>query len=596
MKFEENLYLGNRTGGLNTKQRPNKIKPTQSKSIISMDFDADSMRRAKGYTLFGTESDDTLTGKTLYRHTILAGQDVLVKTIGTFMKFYDDVDDAWYKMTDSTFTGDLRWSFFSFNGFLYGDNGTDDWVFWKGGVRSTLNGAVLAGAITIDLQVGHGARFPASGSIMIQDDVIAYTGVSGDQLTGVTGALAHPSGSTVILKVDSTTYSSLAQANQIVFFRNRSFMIDKEVPTIVRHSKLADNSNPETDLVDYAINGGISGDAGFGIAPEEIISLQVIITGNSTVILAAFCKDGNVYSFAVTDGTATTVNAFIPVRTMGTYPQARQLTCVVENDIAFIDRLGHTRTLAYGDVNTPLQVQTISQLIEPSLELVDFTNGAMAYSNRKLYQTGTSLGQSSNDITFYHDENYTAWGAYGHWDCVDFAPYNDELYGLSAVTGNVWKLNDGYNANGGTYYSEDHTGDLTWGKPHDYKSALKGRISGFITSNCNSYLDLFFDNSAIPITFLINGDNSNILGNVPNVSVGEVVFGQGVYGGGLPAGTVRKEFYAQFNLNDIPHFLKASIRTRIDDQDVDFEVNDFTVWAKLEGSNVWIETKVLQRI
>jgi len=595
MAFKEDLQISDLTGGLNTKQRPNKIAANQAKSIISMDFEANSMRRAKGFEIFGTESDDTLTGKTLYTHSILAGQDVLVKTIGTKIKYYDDVDDAWYLITDSTFTSDLRWSFASFNGYLYGNNSIDNWVFWNGSARSTLNGNILAGAVTIDLQVGHGARFPASGTILIQDDVITYGGKAGDQLTGVAGvSVNHSSGSTVILKLDSTTYSGLEQANQIAFYRNRLYMIDTDTPTMVRHSKLADNSNPETDLVNFTI-GSTTGDAGFGFAPREIISLKEIITGNSTSVLAAFCKDGTVYSFVVTDGTATTTNVFVPLRPIGTYPQAKQLVAVADNDVVWIDRVGHTRTLAYGDTNTPIKVEAISFYIEPSQELVDFTDGAIIFKDTKTYATGTSTGLTSNDITFYYDPNYTAWGAYKHWDCIDFAIYNDILYGLSAISGNVWKLDSTYSANGEIYYSEYQTGDLTWGVPHDYKSISKLRMSGFITSNCNTYIDLFFDNSATPITFLINGDNTDILGNVPNVSVGEVIFGQGVFGGGLPGGTTRKEFYAELRLNDLPKFLKMSMRIRIDDKEVDFEMNDCTIWAELKSQNVWLPSKILQR-
>ena len=85
-------------------------------SILGFDFDANSLRRAKGYTKLGTEDDSDLTGKSLYKHEILSGTDLLIKTIGTYIKYYDSVDDEWYKLTDSTFTADLRWSFETFNG------------------------------------------------------------------------------------------------------------------------------------------------------------------------------------------------------------------------------------------------------------------------------------------------------------------------------------------------------------------------------------------------------------------------------------------------------------------------------------------------
>ncbi len=592
--FKPDIQLRNFEGGLNTGVRPSKIKDNQMASLISMDFDANTLRRAQGFTLFGTESDSTLTGKSLYTHQILAGTEVMIKAIGTKLKYYDDVDDTWYLLTDSTFTADLRWSFATFNGYLYGCNGTDNWIFWNGGARSTLNGAILAGATTIDLQTGHGARFAASGTILIGDDVITYSGITTDQLTGVSGALAHASGSTVIQKLDSTTYSGLTKSSKIAFFRNRLYAVDETTPTFIRHSKLADNSNPETDIINFTVLGSGAGDAGFGIAPAEIISIIPIIGSSSTTLLACFCKDGNVYSFVVTDGASTTTNAFILIRTMGTYPAAKQLVCYAEDDIAFIDYLGHFRTLKYGDVNTPVQSRNISDDIDNSLETMDFSDGHIVFHQRKLYGTGMTENANSNDLTFYHDAYYNAWGSYGHWDVVCFAIYNTELYGLSTITGNVWKLNDGYSANDETYYSENVMKELDWGFPLIYKTALKIRLRGFISSNCDSHFDLFTERSGTAkFKFLLNGDNTNITGLAPNVAIGSVVFGKGVFGGGLPSGSNRREFYAELQLNDLEPFLNLTIKQWIDALEVDFELEDLTIWSKLEGQDMWIREKTL---
>lgn len=593
MKFNPLYTIRDLTGGLNTKQRANKIQDNQLQSIISMDFSANSLRRAPGYEKFGIEPDDDLLGKTIYTHSILAGQQVLVKSIGTFLKFLDRVDNTWYKLTDATFTADLRWSFDKFNGYLYGQNGTDNWIFWKGSTMTTIVNAVTSASVVIDLPAGKGNLYPASGTVMIQDEAIPYTGKSGDQLTGCTIVEDHPAGSTVILRLDSTTYSGLAKATQIAFFRNRMYLIDKDTPTIIRHSKLADNTNPETDLVNFTIAAAGAGDAGFGIAPDQIIAIRPLINGNSTSVLAAFCKDGTVYAFVVTDGASTTVNAFVPMRTMTTYPANNRMVTVVENDLMMADQLGHVRTLGYGDVNTPLQVQTISKLIEPSLEEMNFEDGAMIYEKRKKYIVGKTTGASTNDLTFYHDSNYNAWGAYGHWDVVDLAEYEGSLYGLSALTGNVWKLNTGYDVNGETYYSEAVTKEIEYGIPLIYKESLKMRMSGLITTNCLTYIDVFFDNDEDPTTFLINGDNVNIIGPNPNVAVGTVVFGSGVFGGGLPNGVSRREFYAQLQFNTLKPFIKMSIRIRMDGANIDFEMNDCMVWAKVLSENLWLTSKLI---
>ncbi len=605
MTFKDVLVIQDLTGGINSKQRATKIQDNQLVSIENFDFDANSLRRAKGYTKLGTEDDSDLTGKTLYKHEILSGIDVLVKTIGTFIKYYDTVDDEWYKLTLDTFTTGKRWAFASFNGYLYGNNGTDNWIFWNGSARSTLASEITIGATTIDLATGEGARVPTSGTIMIQGDEITYSGKSTDQLTGVSGVGAtHAAGSTVILELDASTYSGLEKAKEgkytIAFHSNRLYYISASNPRKVLHSKLADNTNPETDLINFTVAGSGAGDAGFGFAPDELVNLKQYINGNNSSILATFCKNGNVYAFTVTDGASTTVNVFVPARTMNSYPINSSMVTVAENDLAIVDQFGHCRTLGYGDVNTPLTVKTISQLIEPSLEVTNWDDGCEIYHNRKLYLGGATLEAGTNDIYYYHDSNYTAWGAYTHWDVVDFAEYNAELYGLSAVTGNVFKLNDGYSVYSdsvddnyeGDYASEAVSKEYHFEQPHKYKQALLLRMDGFITSNAEVNFDIFLD-GALFCTFLIDGNDTDILSTIPNVAVGTIVFGQGVFGGGLPGGTTRKEFYVQFALPTLKNFLKAQFRLRMSGRNVDFEMTNLTMFAKELGKELWLNERIL---
>jgi len=598
MAFKEQLIITDLTGGINSKQRSNKIADNEMVSIIGFDFDANTLRRAKGYTKKGTESSSDLTGKTLYTHQRSSGEDILVKTIGTFVKFYDSVDDAWYKTTLTTFTAGLRWSFSSAYGFMYGNNGTDNWIYWNANAKSTLNGAVTAGATTIDLV--DASAFPASGTGMCQDDQFAWTGKSTNQLTGVTGVDSnHASGSIAILQLDGSTYSSLDQAKQVRFHKNRTYMIDTDNNTIMRFSKLADNANPETDIINFTVAGSGVGDAGFNYAPDEMVSMIEFVSGSDALLLVT-CKNGTVYSFVVTDASSTTTSVFTPVRTMNSYPLNVQSLIVAENDLAFIDQYNHIRTLRYGDVSTPLQVKTISDKIRPSLEATDFDNSAMAYHNRKLYAGGATIENGTNDIYFYHDADYTAWGAYGHWDVTDFAEYNSELYGLSIVSGDVWKLQDGYSVyisddtenNEGDYYSEAVTKAFNWGLPFTYKEQLKIRMSGFITSNTPAFLDVYLDGGLFT-SFEISGNNTDILGAVPNVAVGTVVFGIGVFGGTAPGGSVRREFVAQLQFNAVKQFLKAQFRLRMEGKNIDFEMNDMAVFAKEEGKENWIKAQII---
>ncbi len=599
--FEPNQQIGDFSGGLNTKQRPNKIADNQCKSIISMDFVANSLQRAPGYTVLGTEPDATLTGKSLYKHIILAGTEVLVKSVGTYLKYLDTVDNQWYKLTVATFTANARWSFETFNGYMYGVNGVDHWTFWNGSARSTLAAVANPGDATITLATGQGARFPNSAtSIMIQDDEISYTDVSGDTLTGVTGIDSiHPIGATVIMELDASTYNSLTICSQIAFFKNRMYAVPAATPNEMMYSKLATNSNPQTTLVDFGTGAG-SGMGGFDFAPTPIVSLKAYIsstTSGAVAVLATMCQDGTLYSFTVVDSNSTTTSSFIPLRPMDAYPVAKQMLCVAENDLIFVDQYNHVRSIGQQAQNNPIETESISKTIEPSLELMDFSDGSQAYFKRKLYVTGLSPSASSNDLTFYHDSLYNAWGAYGHWDVISFARYGGYLCGLSAVSGNVWRLNDGYDANGGPYYSEFVSKDYNNNLPHIYKAMVKIRISGFITLAAVANFEIYADNSLQPMRFQIEGGNTNILGPSPNVAVGTVVFGTGVFseGGGNSMQSDRREFVAELILNQELPYLKFALKHWMDDLNVDFEINDLTVWSKLLGTETFLVSKLISQ-
>lgn len=53
-------------------------------------------------------------------------------------------------------------------------------------ITTTISGAMSDSQNTIDLATGTGGDFPSSGNIIIDSEVVSYTGVSTDQLTGVT--------------------------------------------------------------------------------------------------------------------------------------------------------------------------------------------------------------------------------------------------------------------------------------------------------------------------------------------------------------------------------------------------------------------------
>lgn len=70
-------------------------------------------------------------------------------------------------------------------------------------VVSSLNGSMDASQVTIPLPTGDGAKYPSSGLVIIDREIMAYTSVVGDTLSGVsraqhsTAAATHASGASI---------------------------------------------------------------------------------------------------------------------------------------------------------------------------------------------------------------------------------------------------------------------------------------------------------------------------------------------------------------------------------------------------------------
>jgi hypothetical protein len=593
MAFEPFEILQTFDGGLNTKDFPENLRSNESPYLRNIDFRARTVRKASGYTLFGTDSS-TDVGFFLYNHRVIVDSDeVLVKTTGTQLKFYDDITSTWHLLTSDTFTAGLRWWGASFNGYFYGCNGTDSFVRWRNS-WSTLNGAVLAGATTIDLAAGTGARFANSGSGLIESDTFAWTGRTTDQLTGVTGLTSnHVDGSRVIVAADATTYTANPRGSIGAFFQNRIFTRDDTRPNFVYHTVLADNTNPQDDLANFTIAGSGAGDAGFFIFPADVLGLKLYVTGTNQPILVAACSDGILYSMAVTDTGGATVQTYTAIKVIGGDLVARNMMITTENDLVLVDSFNTIRSLSYDGQNTPLNSTRISDKIEPTMTEADFRDGYMEYFNRRIFIIGKTNDAAQNNYTIFKDTNPDAFGVYDHWQLNAIAEHNNAFYGISSLTSDVYRLFNGLNANGDVISSVYSTKQINFDVPMCLKVSDMMYISGFITSNCNIIVRIFFDEQGEAFSFTINGDNSGIVDGIGNTAIGTVVFGQGVFGGGLPDGVEKKRFFANLVFPARPYFQTMSIQIENTESDVDFELDSIKVFVEKSDDKLTYPQKIL---
>jgi len=76
-------------------------------------------------------------------------------------------------------------------------------------VTATISGAMTISAATVDLTTGSGTTFPSSGNVIVDSEVVSYTGITTDQLTGVSRG---------VLGTTSAAHSDLAPIHSTILF------------------------------------------------------------------------------------------------------------------------------------------------------------------------------------------------------------------------------------------------------------------------------------------------------------------------------------------------------------------------------------------
>ncbi len=591
-EFQDEVLLQRFDGGANTREDAEDIKDNESSYPVNVDLNAKTIRKAEGFSLFGGTESETVPGFFLYNHRILSRTELLCKTVNDKFKFYDANAGVFHLATDATFTVGRRWWGGSFNGYFYGGNGIDNFVRWRASSYGELSSAVSAGATTIILKTGQGARFNSSGGAgMIEGDTFSWTGVSGDTLTGVTDlSSSHGANAIAIEKMNTSSYSGLPKASVGAIFNNRIFIRDESSPNIIRFSKLADNTNPHDDLVNFTIAGTGTGDAGFDILPAAALAIKQFTNGDNSQSLVAFCADGYAYELVVTDASASTVPTHPVFKYLGGDVAANNMVAATENTLLFVDSAGTLRDVGYSEISTIIRTNRLSDRIQPTVEQTSFTDGVIKYFDRRAFFVGKQNDSAINNFVVVKDTDPDAFVFYTHWLFNSLEEWQNDLYGLSSVNGNVYKLFSGQSA-GGSVIDTIYPGPkLNFGAPLNYKEGRRVRIQGLITDGCELLFDFYPDDSAQPATFKITGGVSSVVSAADNVAVGRVIFGRSTFGGNLPPGVSARYFRAEMNLTALPRFMAIQPVVRNSQKDVWFDVQKMRFFARLLSTDVMPDT------
>ena len=577
-------------GGAFTDDFAENIAKNQSPNPRGIDFFGKTIRKARGYTLFGTESE-TVAGFGFYNHkTVVDSDEVMIKMVGTRIKIYDETTSAWQLAYSGSATAGGRWCFWSFNGYCYGSNGTDGFFRWRASSWGKTEGAILAGATTIVLEAGQGARFAASGNGLIEGDTFAWTGVSTDTLTGVTGLTSgHADGVRVITEVDFASYTANPKGIIGAFFKNRSFVVPTTTPNIIYHSKLADNTNPQDDIANFTIAGSGTGDAGFVIAPDRVLVMKQYISSSNTNSLVLICADGIAYDLSVVDAGGTTVATIVPIKVLNASPVTENMCATLENELMLVDNFNAIRSIGYSsETNSILRTSRVSDPIRPTLEpsLVSFaTSGHMNYIDRKTFILGKQGGASVNNFTVVKDTSPEAFAFYDHWQFNALVQNKNNFYGLSSINANVYKLFDGLSADGDAIAASYPTQHINFGNPLIYKQLRFVRVSGFISSNCSLTFKVYYDTDQTPIAVYTISGTGAVVDALGAVALGTVVIGGNTLGGGT-TGVELRRFFATLQLPTLKNFYTCQVLIDNAEADVDFQIDKMLLFAEPQSPDL----------
>lgn len=233
------------SGGVNTLVAPFLMKDSECEELVNYQTDViGSLKKRKGYTELGsaTGAKDVLglhnycqnDGSTRY----------FLRAYNTDV--YKWVDPDWTALSD-TLTADLETEFETFVNYCFWTNGTDAVHSWDGTtIYTAASGALLnedldTSETEFDYDTETGTM-PSAGTMVIDNEVITYTGKAGGKLTGCTRgcegttAATHDNDATITIR---TNIDSAPTGKYIKAFVDRLYISgNSNYPSRVYYSSI----------------------------------------------------------------------------------------------------------------------------------------------------------------------------------------------------------------------------------------------------------------------------------------------------------------------------------------------------------------------
>lgn len=354
---------------------------------------------------------------------------------------------------------------------------------------STWNGATAtfvsdtANSITVSNIPLEG--FTATGSLIINGVTYAYTGISSNTFTGVTPdptVTAHAVGDGVAQAADTSTLSSLAKGNILCTSQGKLFLSGE----LQNESKV--HYSQTGDVTDFSVgSGGLGAGGTFDVIEKGGRITYMEPKGASNVIIH---KEDVIVSYGrTTDGT----NAIESFETLAYSDDAGATNLkagsILNNDSYFCTGREGLKQLSKSINDASLNINSITDVIIPSIQDFDFSDAAVIFYPRKraIYLAcKSSSSASANDrvITYYvkrgANGNYIGDLSIDNLPVADWFIYNRNLHFVSSLDQNAYSMYSRKSARGVGINHKWVSKEFTYGEPARGKEFNTLYIDGYI--------------------------------------------------------------------------------------------------------------------
>jgi len=568
--------------GFRTKSDPSKIPSganSQGQNTIVNNRDRISIRD-KGYELFPSGTASTTVNAITSMHTFRkrSGENIQMRSYGTRLEWYDEQQDNWealkFNLADRAQFG---YADFNINAdlvsYVYFGNASDPFSRWTG-AHTNINGALSGGEATINVDDTTDG-FTTTGSIIICDTVVTYSGKSDTSFTGASGTPAcadnrgvtqasletagNPKGNIYITFGNRLFISGITSTTQAVFFSKYGDATEFTTTTLV-----TDTTAEDSGIFNLAEGGG-----GVTAMAQDENSLYMF---KRSIIYKATLTDAlyTVQPLKPFDGKSQTTGATTNLSTFAG-----------GNGIFFITPDRQIMNLTRIETVDFPQIIPVSDPIEPTIEAADFVSSTGIYWQDKAYIAAKTTPSSNiNDVVFVYNFRISAWDSpIVGWNVGDWAIYDDgngeELFFGDAAAPNTYKVNNvplddihGVSANW-------RSGQLMFGLPQKLKEMDNVFIEGYIADNTTLVISLLLDDNGFTQTFSteFKGTETDYIFDSPSFNTfGATAFGTERFGvNDDETGLKKFRIYLNKEFRRVP-FYNAQIDFATDAENAQWEI------------------------